>query len=636
MSRRKKKTSARRKSIPPPSVTAPPAPSPGNEPLTEAEIYKLLLHSEINTRFTQDSPILPEVWVGFARAPGAILTLLLTPLAGTRFPKQNLIDLRSELAGKFSRDSPFAWLDECLLVSVTWPELFNVLLPRTAWFQRLRQARATRPDGNRRAARRPSLSAAESERSWWWLMRVIATIDLSLCGRHATARNILSKPLSLVIDDRLLQAELERTVESIWEIESTTFAPSIYSIAPNRSAERAVERSRLTVKADAAERLFGLNCANITWGVIDAGMDARHIGFAMRDADGRPRKALKGDFSSASRVVATYDFSLFTDIFRAITSGKPEDFPPEVQHVAANLELVNSVRSSLVSGSDIPWNEFSALLRVPHTRAYAVPADAHGTHVGGIIGADVREGELDDADLDGPLRGICPEIRLIDLRVFDRHGKGDEFSILAALQFVRYLNRSSDRQRVHGVNLSLSLRHNVKHYACGSTPICRECDRLVGSGVVAVAAAGNHGFAENVTNWAQDSYRPISITDPGNADCVITVGATHRESPHTYGVSYFSSRGPTGDGRAKPDIVAPGEKILSLQPENGVLVQDGTSMAAPHVSGVAALLLARHPELSGRPSRIKELLCSTALDLKRERSFQGAGLVDALKALQSI
>jgi serine protease AprX len=54
-----------------------------------------------------------------------------------------------------------------------------------------------------------------------------------------------------------------------------------------------------------------------------------------------------------------------------------------------------------------------------------------------------------------------------------------------------------------------------------------------------------------------------TINDPGNAELAITVGATHRDSPHTYGVSYFSSKGPTGDGRVKPDIVAPGERIIS-------------------------------------------------------------------------
>ncbi|HYN21497.1 MAG TPA: S8 family serine peptidase, partial [Thermoanaerobaculia bacterium] len=131
-------------------------------------------------------------------------------------------------------------------------------------------------------------------------------------------------------------------------------------------------------------------------------------------------------------------------------------------------------------------------------------------------------------------------------------------------------------------------------------------------------------------------YNSVSITDPGNAELVITVGATHRSRPHTYGVSFFSSRGPTGDGRIKPDLVAPGEKITAPLPGGTFGLKDGTSMAAPHVSGAAALLMARHNELVSRPARIKQILCSTATDLGRERYFQGAGMLDTLRALQSI
>ena len=86
----------------------------------------------------------------------------------------------------------------------------------------------------------------------------------------------------------------------------------------------------------------------------------------------------------------------------------------------------------------------------------------------------------------------------------------------------------------------------------------------------------------------------VAITDPGNAENVITVGSTHRQNPHTYGVSYFSSRGPTGDGRVKPDLVAPGEKITSPVPGTSFDVKDGTSQATAHVSGVAAMLMARN------------------------------------------
>jgi subtilisin family serine protease len=171
--------------------------------------------------------------------------------------------------------------------------------------------------------------------------------------------------------------------------------------------------------------------------------------------------------------------------------------------------------------------------------------------------------------------------------------------------------------------------------------VCVEADRLVNSGIVVVTAAGNSGRARYLTprrdGWHTDEgFRTVSITDPGNAQSVITVGATHRREPHTYGVSYFSSRGPTGDGRVKPDLVAPGEKIRSTIPGGKDKVLDGTSMAAPHVSGAAALLMSRHTEFIGDPRRIKQILCESATDLGRERYFQGEGLVDILRALQSV
>jgi subtilisin family serine protease len=139
----------------------------------------------------------------------------------------------------------------------------------------------------------------------------------------------------------------------------------------------------------------------------------------------------------------------------------------------------------------------------------------------------------------------------------------------------------------------------------------------------------------------------VTINDPGNAELAITVGSTHREMPHVYGVSYFSSKGPTGDGRMKPDVVAPGEKILSAA--TGKLLMDraegkqceyvedsGTSMAAPHVSGVIAAFLSVRREFIGEPERIKQIFLGAATDLKRERSFQGAGLIDLMRAIQSV
>jgi serine protease AprX len=222
---------------------------------------------------------------------------------------------------------------------------------------------------------------------------------------------------------------------------------------------------------------------------------------------------------------------------------------------------------------------------------------------------------------------------LYDFRVLAPDIRDTELAIIGALQFIRYLNERHPYTLIHGANLSLSIEHSVRNYACGRTPICIECEHLVESGIVVVAAAGNLGYQ---SNGSYEAYATLSVTDPGNADGVITVGSTHRNSPHTYGVSFFSSRGPTGDGRPKPDLVAPGERINGPLPGRQWGDLDGTSMAAPHVSGAAAMLMARYSELIGQPRRIKRILCESATDLGRERSFQGNGVLDVLRAFQSI
>jgi subtilisin family serine protease len=201
---------------------------------------------------------------------------------------------------------------------------------------------------------------------------------------------------------------------------------------------------------------------------------------------------------------------------------------------------------------------------------------------------------------------------------------------------------------------------DAKWFGCGQSPLCVEVDRLVRSGVVVVSAAGNSGYGTISTaytkGWA--STLPQTINDPGNADLAITVGSTHREEPHLYGVSYFSSKGPTGDGRLKPDLVAPGERIVScasaqsrlpatVSNEDGTTKtiaadgytyreDSGTSMAAPHVSGVIAAFLSIRKEYIGQPETVKALFVDNATDLKRDRTFQGGGLVDIMRAIQAV
>jgi subtilisin family serine protease len=418
----------------------------------------------------------------------------------------------------------------------------------------------------------------------------------------------------------------------------------LWSVSLNRRASASVWRSRLTVKADAAGRLFDARTTGIRWAVLDTGIDATHPAFARRGQPGKAKPQAGGGDTIESRVIRTYDFlrikALLDPDAGDIAIGADGSAAATLSAEALR-EQREQLRNSLRRGRAIDWDLLEPFLRVPHTREHYRPPqhDGHGTHVAGILAANWPEA-AESTPLGEPLVGVCPDIELYDLRVLPDNpaDRADEFTVIAALQFVRHLNAHKDLMVVHGVNLSLSVPHDVANYACGRTPVCEECERTVASGVVVVAAAGNRGFNKSIEaeGGALGDYRYISITDPGNADGVITVGSTHRMMPHNYGVSYFSSRGPTGDGRTKPDLVAPGERIESCALNGYVETMDGTSMAAPHVSGAAALLMSRHRELVGQPRRIKEILCRTATDLGREPRFQGAGIVDVLRAIQSV
>ncbi|MEM1180082.1 MAG: S8 family serine peptidase [Acidobacteriota bacterium] len=487
-------------------------------------------------------------------------------------------------------------------------------------------------------------------------------------GADETAAEAVDAPLS-VDYDLIVNAACVLLKSSLPGTEATD--PSLWLINRNRPATQAVSDSRQTVKADAAIQLFDIKCQRLAWAVLDSGIDASHPAFLK---DRREDDADADGWAERTRVVKTYDFTrlrplLDQDVVRKLLRARNVaglDFKDADlnQQLAPIRELLAKEDEALADtkrkdparrlrrqlsdlarriekGREIDWELLDPLLQVSHDGDYPVPISDHGTHVAGILGADWRR-EDEDAELPKHKRrhnmlGVCPDIRLYDMRVLDPFGPNDEFTVLAALQFIQYLNLQKELLTIHGANLSLSIRHDVKNYACGRTPVCEECERLVASGVVVVAASGNAGWDEQeAQSTVGAGYRAMSITDPGNADAVITVGATHRMSPHTYGVSFFSSRGPTGDGRSKPDLVAPGEKITSTTPGGRSERLDGTSMAAPHVSGAAALLMARHLELMGRPRRIKEILCETATDLGREKHFQGAGMLDALRALQSV
>jgi serine protease AprX len=452
----------------------------------------------------------------------------------------------------------------------------------------------------------------------------------------------------LATANRMLRDETwkKKTEKGLDQVPPQKAEPLVFQVSLNRDALPALGQSVPAVKADAAKTLFKVNCSDIGWAVLDSGIDGDHPAF-------------RATVGNDSRVKRSFDFRNFRKIV-SLSNTKETSRKKNLDVLMKDKALLlqeptNPDGDLLTLASDcrnrapLHWELIERFVEI---KPGIPPPTNHGTHVAGIIGANkkpaLESAGLKDDDSSSQIEstgfadGMCPDISLYDFRVVGPDLKETEFAIIAALQFIRYLNERDNFFTIHGANLSLSIPHDVRNFACGRTPICIECERVVDSGVVVVAAAGNHGHKRFETGeGAFETYAAFSITDPGNADGVITVGATHRNWPHTYGVSFFSSRGPTGDGRLKPDLVAPGERIRAPFPggyerggEWGDL--DGTSMAAPHVSGAAAMLLARYSELIGQPRRVKRILCDTATDLGRERSFQGHGMLDVLRAFQSI
>ena len=640
-------------------------------------VQQLIFGDQRFRRFTQDSPVLPDVWGAYCLEPGKPQKLLLTPhfkaSAGslTVHLRKDWQD-RKKTLGKagISKRPRMAYNQLTVAIEATIEELVFLILPRTSWWQQVVQQRLLKYHEATQRAEELGAYLREfhlghetpedrDEATSLWMAALIGAIlwakeagtDVEhgidrLVAEEAEGSNSNVPPLSAYVG----VAEVLQKKAQVWAgTKDLDDAETIWLVNLDRPVETAELDSVRTVKADAARRLFEVDCSSIRWAVIDSGIDATHPAFALAPETRDGKRA----WHKITRVQATYDFSrvrylLDLDWVEDVLDGRETEVGVEeakelARATSRNDQLerdLQDLRLHLLKGRQIDWGMLDGFLRIPHDADYekeSIPTSGHGTHVAGILGA-CEVAHDSTTSHGGGEAGVCPDIGLYDLRVIDPAGHGDEFYVISALQFVRHLNSHQDYQVVHGANLSLSIRHEVRSFACGATPVCEEAERLMSSGVVVVAAAGNRGYQvfELADNQRLEGFLAISITDPGNAEKVITVGATHRSNPHTYGVSYFSSRGPTGDGRSKPDLVAPGEKILAPVPGRKWELKDGTSMAAPHVSGAAAMVLARYTELQGNPDRVKEILCSSATDLGREEYFQGRGLVDVLRALQSV
>jgi subtilisin family serine protease len=235
----------------------------------------------------------------------------------------------------------------------------------------------------------------------------------------------------------------------------------------------------------------------------------------------------------------------------------------------------------------------------------------HGTHVASIAaGTGARSG--------GTHTGVAPAAGLINARVLDDWGTGGVSQTIEGMEW-------AVAQGADIINMSLG----VDDFP-GLDPMEEAINRLsADSGVLFVNSAGNDGHAGAGT-----------VGSPGSADAALTVGSVDKSGA----LAESSSRGPrVGDGALKPDLTAPGVEIVAAQSAErrigrpaaaGYMGLSGTSMAAPHVAGAAALLKQRHPEWTGE--QIKAALVASTTDLAAGHTAyeRGSGLVDVSRALE--
>jgi serine protease AprX len=232
----------------------------------------------------------------------------------------------------------------------------------------------------------------------------------------------------------------------------------------------------------------------------------------------------------------------------------------------------------------------------------------HGTHVAGIIAGSGSFSQ-------GRYTGMAPAALLLIGKVLGDDGTGWSSDVMAGIDWAVW-------HRAQVINLSLS----SEHYGDGSDALSLFCDAAVQQGVVVCVAAGNNG------------PDPLTIGAPGCARQVITAGA----STDADGLAEFSARGPTADGRIKPDLVFPGTLITAARARGthmGATHGDyyteasGTSMATAHCTGAAALLLSANPNLQA--VEVKAQLLSGAKELGRNPHLQGAGRGDVYAAYRT-
>jgi serine protease AprX len=277
--------------------------------------------------------------------------------------------------------------------------------------------------------------------------------------------------------------------------------------------------------------------------------------------------------------------------------------------------------TSLLPSSRVVYNQSF----VPGNSSTA-DAYGHGTHIAGLIAGD-------GISSTGPLysqtfKGIAPKVNIVNLRVLDANGSGTDSAVIAAIGQAINL-KSKYNIRVINLSLGRGVFESYKH-----DPLCHAVEQAWKNGIVVVVAAGNNGRYLPTNGYS-------TVTSPGNDPYVLTVGSMKpMGTPERTDdlIASYSSKGPTMlDHVVKPDVVAPGNLLVSTETSNTTLYNtetsnqipyssyiygglespskfyfelSGTSMATGVVSGAVADLLQAHPTLT--PDQVKARLMKTA------------------------
>jgi len=298
----------------------------------------------------------------------------------------------------------------------------------------------------------------------------------------------------------------------------------------------------------------------------------------------------------------------------------------EVWNQAAGMYTGSGVTVALldsgVNGSPDLGNRLVHQEKVNQTAMYAADRFGHGTHVAGIIAGSSPGGKY---------IGIAPGASLVSVKMSDDSGAASESDVIAAAQWV-FSNRSTYNIRV--VNISSTAGTQLSYH---DDPLDAAVEKLWFAGITVVVAAGNKGGEQCSVCYA-----------PANDPYVITVGAIDDKGTSDWADDFmptWSSSGTTQDGFTKPDVLAPGSRIVSLLAggnttlatqwpqnvvENNYFRMGGTSMAAPVVAGTVALMLQANPALT--PDQIKWILQNTGRAYTG-RPRGGAGVVNAYAAV---